>query len=51
MNFILKTIPHTLSMSSKRKVPPNDDDDVSSLILGRLIKAYSIADAVRVASH
>jgi hypothetical protein len=38
-------------MLSKRKAPPNDDDDQSSLKLGSLINAYSVADAVRVASH
>jgi hypothetical protein len=38
-------------MSSKRKAPPNDDDDLSSFKVGRPNKAYSIADAVRLVSH
>ena len=48
--MILKTIAHTLGMSSKRKAPQKDNYGLPSLKLGRPAKAYSIADAVRMVS-
>jgi len=46
----LKTIAHTLNMSTKRKAQQNGNDSLPSLKSGRPVKAYSIADAVKMVS-
>ena len=49
-HFFLKTIAHTLNMSTKRKAQQNGNDSLPSLKSGRPVKAYSIADAVKMVS-
>ena len=46
----MKTIAHTLNMSTKRKAQQNGNDSLPSLKSGRPVKAYSIADAVKMVS-
>ena len=45
---VLKTIAHTLNMSTKRKAQQNSDDDLPSLKSGRPVKENIIADAVKM---
>jgi hypothetical protein len=46
----LKTIAHTLNMSTKRKAQQNGNDSLPSLKSGKPVNAYSIADAVKMVS-
>ena len=50
MKSLLKTIAHTLSMSRNRKARQNKGDDPASLKSGKLVKAFSITDAVKLVS-
>jgi hypothetical protein len=50
MKSLLKTIAHTLSMSTSRKARQNKGDDPASLKSGKLVKAFSITDAVKLVS-
>lgn len=49
-NLFLKTIAHTLSMSTKRKAGQNKFDDDLSSKKGRRTESYTIEDAVKLVS-
>ncbi len=46
----MKTIAQTLNMSTKRKTLQRINGSLPSLKSGRLVKAYCIADAVKMVS-